>query len=212
MGNKKDANVGFTPENYAFVSASGNIAKTINDLLDKVRGGQWVDAKAITDGTTAENCIFNMPSLDNDLSFKCPPRMNHPKMFCGDDNLANLNKYACSKCPRLMEYRELVKNKLKHSTATAPEQAEKQFVKEARAEAKQAPKLALVKGFSVTCCEANCSHHWDTLTYVAAKEPLFTMYHAIAAHLKLVHGRESTPPELNVFRIAEKKKAEMEGP
>lgn len=73
-------------------------------------------------------------------------------------------------------------------------------------------KTPSIMEFTIRCQEPNCDKEWGSLYYDDRSNPLFEMHHAIAAHLNLVHGIGSVPPDMSPFRLQQKIKEAMQGP
>lgn len=177
----KYTGIALNPENYVFLNAQaaaepeGSMAKIVNRLIEKFRTGQVADVTTITEGKVEYNCIFNLPSIDEKMSQQCPPKVNHPAVFCGDKNVADLLVHACSKCTRRYEYRKLVDIRVKY-----PKTFEKQ--EEQTTTPKEEQQVIGIK------CD-DCGAEIDTSDFQTFKTPLLAMRNAMLDHVKARHFR-----------------------
>ncbi|MGI0048854.1 MAG: hypothetical protein ACREAW_04880 [Nitrososphaera sp.] len=208
---RKDVRTGIvlTAENHAFLSASGNMSKAANEIVSKVRLGQFnVDKKE----DAKFNCIFHLVTL-NGADIKCPPRMEHPEIFCGDKNVGNLTSHACSKCMLRYEHKKLIDLRVRYpknfeklddieeqtpTTATASEQIQsKQLLKSAPPPAPKRTRYEEVTAKRVVCdtCRAVYS------SYLEDDAAVDRLVESFEQHLSAMHGsRPFTDNEVQQFR------------
>lgn len=195
----KTTGVAFTPENRVFLSAQaaaepeGSMTKVVNRIIEKFRTGQVADVTTITEGKAEYNCIFNLPSLDDKMSQQCPPKVNHPKKFCGDDNVGNLLAHACSKCMRRYEYKKLVDMRVQYPKTFEKHEEPTTMPKEEQP----------VDGIKCDDCGAECS----VSDYQNFGTPLLAMRNAMLEHVKARHFRTYLTAKEWPAALAQKVKA-----
>lgn len=188
---KKAAGVSFTPENHAFVSIGGDISAKVNEIIDKVRSGQWLDAAAQAAGKKQLQCLFNMRDTTS-LDAACPVMLRHEDLAT-KDRLGDLLQ-CCRQCPRKAEYLLALKTGRGGDKPAASTEA----------------KPVAVLDFDIRCQQDFCDKLWQSRDFADRKQPLFEMHHAIAAHFKLKHGLDYVPREKSPFEVDRKMREEMQ--
>lgn len=170
-----------------FPKGYSHAVKMALDVLQRYNHGELVDAKAITEGKDDQNCLFNMPSLDNDNStLVCPVKMKFPGL--GSESRIDELLSCCRRCPRYAEHLQRIKVQAKYPNAfkkkdeqPASEPGEKPQKQQ------EAPKDVVIKCES---CGAECA----LSDYKDFGTPLLAMRNAMLQHVKARHYRDYLKP------------------